>query len=52
MFEHAKPPNAAACIRLVDSTFQKAWMHQGRQGDEHVDLTVLVWSHVGAKTSS
>lgn len=27
------PPNAAACIRLVDSTFQKAWMHQGRQGD-------------------
>ena len=22
-----EPPNAAACIRLVDSTFQKAWMH-------------------------
>lgn len=28
-----EPPNAAACIRLVDSTFQKAWMHQRRQGD-------------------
>ena len=46
------PPNAAACIRLVDSTFQKAWMHQGRQGDEYVDLSVLVWSHEGAKASN
>lgn len=47
-----EPPNAAACIHLVDSTFQKAWMHQGRQGHEHVDLSVLVWSHVGAKASN